>query len=96
MKQEVTEFNREECFEKNIQETVEELVLKLKHYNLPFGLVVAVKNSKDATKYVIELNGAVPMGLRLADDKFPEIINVMRGFQTIPPAEMTEMEMDGA
>lgn len=95
MKQEVTEFNREECFEENIQQIVEELVLKLKHYNLPFGLVVAVKNSQKSTKYITELNGAVPMGLRLADDKFPEIINVMRGFQTIPPAEMTEMEMDG-
>ena len=94
MNQEVTEFNREECFEENIQQTVEELVLKLKHYNLPFGLVVAVKNSKKATKYITELNGAVPMGLRLTDDKFPEIINVMRGFQTVPPAEMTEMEMD--
>lgn len=94
MKKSITEFNREACFEEHIKQTVEELVLKLKHYNLPFGLIVAVKNSEDTTEYIVELNGAVPMGLKLADDKFPELINVMRGFRTMLPAELTEMEMD--
>lgn len=57
---------------------------------IPFFFAAAVSNSEDGTEYICETVTPNTMGLRLADDKFAEFLDIRNnGFVAVPSTDLT-------
>lgn len=87
-----TTFNKKDVF----KEKIEPLILALKkacnEEKLPVFITVCVKNDKDDTEYENDMIGPVISDIKLKNDVFPHLVNVMNGFDTVLKQEMTEIE----
>lgn len=88
-----TVFDKKEIFEKEIEEKMTELKLLCNKYRCPMFVSVCVKNDKKRTEYVSDMVGAYSNDIHLMDDKIPKFVNVLNGFDTVPPHDDFEIEM---
>jgi len=88
-----TKFDKRKIYEDEIAEVVMELKLLCNKYKLPMFVSVCVKNGKE-TEYVSDMVGSASNDIFLQDDKIPKYVNILNGFDTVPPNEILEIEMD--
>ena len=92
-KKKYSEYDKKECYEKEIQPYIERIVRLLRHYEIPYAFFAAISSNNEKTEYIVEMCGARPMGLHLKNDKLPDFINVMNGFKTEMPDEIVEIDL---
>lgn len=90
----MTEFNKTESYKNTILPLLEQIEQLCKMEKLPFFFTIAIANDKKGTKYESTALTPVPMELMLAEDKIVKHINVVNGFDTIPPEMIPELEFD--
>lgn len=79
---EMQNFNYTDKYYTEIDEKVKEIKTLCLMYKIPFFFAFAVENTNHSTKYVSELLSAGAQSLKLTDNKFPDLVNVMNGFGT--------------
>lgn len=89
-----TEYNKEEVYEKELMEKIQEILRICNKEQLPIFISVAVKNDENKTKYVNEMFPSATNDIFLKDDYFPNFVNVINGFRTVPPSKIVEIDFD--
>lgn len=90
----VTEFNKEEEYGKEIEAKIQELKLICNDAKIPMFVTVCMNSSNEETVYKSDVVGSKVNNIILKDDLIADLINVMNGFRTVPPHSSFEMEMD--
>ena len=89
-----TEYDKEEIYEKELMEKIQEILRICNKEQLPIFISVAVKNDENKTKYVNEMFPSATNDIFLKDDYFPNFVNVINGFRTVPPSKIVEIDFD--
>lgn len=88
------EFDKSDIYEKVIKEKITELKKLCNQERMPMFIAVCTENSKDGTHYEADIVGSYSSNIILKEDLIPKFINVFNGFDTVPPEETIEIEMD--
>lgn len=92
MAQTITEFDMTDVYNKEVFHKVEELKLLCNKYKIPMFVSLCVKNDKKESVYVSDMVGTNSNDIHLKNDKIPKYVNVLNGFNTVPPS--MEVEID--
>ena len=85
-------YNKEKVVKSEIVPLMEALLKVCNEQQVPIFISVASKNSEEGTSYeLISLSPDV-LGVSLADNKFSKFVNVMNGFETVPPRTILELD----
>jgi hypothetical protein len=57
-------------------------------------VTLAVKNSEEGTEYSTSMISATTSENELKNDRFPKLVNVMNGFDTVPHSEPIELDFN--
>lgn len=90
----MTTFNKEDAYNNNIKNIVEELRNACYEAGIPMFLSMALAQTKDSTRYQTETISPDYLDTQLLDDKFPKFINVNNGFDTVYPGSEDVMELE--
>lgn len=60
---------------------------------IPMFVTAAIGENGDETQYESEMVSPVDIGVELSQDKIALMVNVLRGFQVIPPIPMEDIEI---
>ena len=90
----VTKFNQKKYFENEIYNKVNELKLLCNAAKIPMFFACATVSTDKKTTYETEYVGTESNDIHLKDDKITEFINVVNGFETIPPRNIVEIEFE--
>lgn len=88
----ITKFDKTDVYEAEIKERIEELKILCNRENIPMFITLCVKSNNKETVYENDMIGTYANGINLKDDKFPKLVNVMNGFNTVPYEEVIELE----
>lgn len=93
-KNKITPYNQKAFYEKNLQPAVEQIIRLCRHYGIPCFIAIAVQNSEEGTEYVKEsVCPNADLHVKLKEDYIHRFIDVLLGFQVVPPNEITEIEL---
>ena len=88
------EYNKSEEYNEKIAPLVEQLRKECYFLKIPMFFTAAVQNNQSGTDYKTEMISAMCVDAVLQDDKVAKLTNVMNGFETRLPAQITELEYD--
>ncbi len=94
MNTEITTFDKEQFFKKNILPTVKQLVSLCSAYDIPMFFSSCVAEDGKESKYVNEAVTPESHQLKLTKDIFSDLLAVTLGFTTVPPIEKIDMSYD--
>lgn len=89
----ITEFDNSDIFQCEIEKRMEELKILCNKYRIPMFISMCIKNDKNGSVYKSDMVGTVSNEIYLKDDKIPHYVNVLNGFDTVPPQTDFEIEM---
>lgn len=89
----LTEYDREELFRKEVAPKLKELMKVCSINNIPCFATFAVKNSEIATKYASDMVSAITSGVRLKNDNIRKCANVLNGFDIVAESKQIEIDM---
>ena len=90
----ITKFNAKRTYEEKIAEKVNELKLLCNEEKIPMFFACAASSTEKRTEYVYEYIGTVPNEINLKNDKIADFVNVVNGFETVPPREIVEINFE--
>lgn len=88
----MTKYDKVKYYEKELKEKVDEIVRICNREKIPMFFTACVKNNTRGSLYQNEMVGTHVNNIELKDDKFPDLVNVMNGFTTVPDAAPIELE----
>lgn len=88
------DFDRTNEYKNSIEPLLQEIRAKCYAAEIPFFFLAAVADAKGVTEYKSEIVDTYPNGISLSNDVFPKLLNVMNGFDTIPPSAPMEMDFN--
>jgi hypothetical protein len=89
-----TKYDKTEIFNSTINNKIQELIQLCNAEQLPIFVSVAVANNAEKTEYVNDMFASATNDIFLKNDKFPDFVNVMNGFRTIPPQKIVIIDCD--
>lgn len=89
-----TKYNKRKVYEQEIFNKVNELKLLCNQEKIPMFFACAVESTDKKTVYETEYVGSKSNDIELKDDKICGFINVVNGFETIPPKKIIEIEYE--
>lgn len=89
-----TKYNKKKTYMNEIYDKVNELKLLCNEEKIPMFFACAVESTDKKTVYETEYVGSKSNGIELKDDKICDFINVVNGFETIPPKKIIEIDYD--
>lgn len=89
-----TKFNKKKYYSETIAEKLNELKILCNNEKLPFFFACAVENTDRKTTYEYDFIGTNPNEIYLKDDKIVDFINVVNGFDVIPPRKIVDIDYD--
>ena len=89
-----TEFDKTDVFNSTINEKVQELIQLCNAEQMPIFVSIAVANNASGTEYRNDMFASATNDIFLKDDKFPDFVNVMNGFRTVPPSKIVVIDVD--
>ena len=93
MRKEITSFDKTDQMEE-IKKQIDELIRRCTRERIPIFISACYKNTPKDSLYYNNMVGTVSNGIVLKKDYFPHYVNIQNGFQTIPPREMDEINME--
>lgn len=89
-----TEYDKTDVYNSEILEKVQELLKVCNKEQIPAFISLAVKNDEEKTEYVNEMFPSATNNIFLKNDYFPNFVNVINGFRTVPPQKIVEIDFD--
>lgn len=90
----ITKFNKKAYYAEKILPKINELKVLCNNEKLPFFCAVAVNNDEKKTGYEYEFIGTNPNEIYLKDDKIVDFVNVVNGFDVLPPKKIVDIDYD--
>lgn len=90
----ITKYNKKNTYEQEIYNKVNELKLLCNQEKIPMFFACAISSTEKKTVYETEYISAASNDIILKDDKIADFINVVNGFDTVPPKEIIEIEYE--
>lgn len=87
-----TKYNKRKVYENEIFNKITELKLLCNAEKIPMFFAVAIESTDKKTVYETEYVGAKSNEIELKDDKITDFINVVNGFETVPPKSIIEID----
>lgn len=87
-----TRYNKEKVIQNEIEPYLNKIIKICNEEKIPIFFTLAASNSDAETKYETKTLSPDVLGVELKENNFPEFINVMNGFNTVPPRTILEME----
>jgi len=87
-------FDKKEIYDQKIAPLLQSLMQACGEEKLPVFITVAVKNDNKDTEYVTSMASSSVHSLDLENDRFPKLVNVMNGFDTVPHFDPIELEFN--
>ena len=94
MKEPITKFNKKNYYNDKIKAKLDELKVLCNNEKLPFFFAVAVNSTEKKTEYEYEFIGTNPNEIYLKDDKIVDFVNVVNGFDVVPPKKIIDIDYD--
>lgn len=85
-------YDKKKVYDEKIAPLVQSLIQACNEEKIPAFVTVAVRNTEDDTEYVSGMVSAFDSNIRLENDKFTKLVNVMNGFDTVPHVDIVELE----
>ena len=89
-----TNYDKKEEFETQLREKVQEILKICNKEQIPVFISFAVKNDEKKTEYINEMFPSATNDIFLKNDYFPNFVNVINGFRTVPPQKIVEIDYD--
>lgn len=89
-----TQYDKKDIFNSTINSKIQELIQLCNAEQLPIFISVAVANNSEETEYCNDMFASATNDIFLKDDKFPDFVNVMNGFRTVPPSKIVVIDCD--
>ena len=93
-KEQITKFNNKSYYNEKVLPLINELKIVCNNEKLPFFCAVAVASSEKKTDYEYEFIGTNPNEIHLKDDKIVDFVNVVNGFDVVPPKKIVDIDYD--
>ena len=93
-KEQITKFNKKNYYNEKILPKINELKLLCNNERIPFIIAVPVNSTEKKTEYEYEFIGTNPNEIYLRDDKIVDFINVVNGFDVVPPKKIVDIDYD--
>lgn len=87
-----TNYDKKEIFDSTINNRIQELIQLCNAEQIPIFISAAVANNAEGTEYRNEMFSSESNDIFLKDDKFPDFVNIMSGFRTVPPSKIVVMD----
>lgn len=91
METKIEKYDKKEQYEQAIQPLVRELVSKCYVAGIPCFFAAAIKED-ESTEYSNEMVSAAVLGKKLSDDRIARFVNVIRGYDVIPPGDAVDTD----
>lgn len=89
-----TEYDKNDIYEAEVLPKIQELLRLCNREQIPLFISAATKNNEDGTEYRNEMYASATNNVFLKDDYFPNFVNVINGFRTVPPAKIVEIDFN--
>ena len=89
----ITEYHADGAVRAQLIRMLQDLDEFCFQHKLPYFLAVATDNSELGTKYMNRARMALPMSVRLREDKVVDYEKVYRGYATIAPERLPDIEL---
>lgn len=89
-----TKYNKKKVYENEIFDKINELKLLCNKEKIPMFFACAIESTDKKTTYVTEYVGSKSNGIELKEDKITGFINVVNGFETVPPKNIIEIDYE--
>lgn len=90
----LTDFDKSDVFELEIEPKIESLVQACNKHHIPFFMTACIKNNQNESVYKTDMYASASNEIKLKTDYFPRLVNVMNGFATVPPLDDLEIDYD--
>lgn len=90
----ITKYDQSEFYTQQIYDKINEIKLLCNREKIPMFFACATKNDGKGTVYETEFIGTGSNEITLKDDKITDFINVVNGFNTIPPKSKMEIDFE--
>lgn len=87
-------FDHTATYEEEVSKIVDNLKRVCVVRNIPMFLTLGIENTDEETIYKSEMLSPDAHGLELTDNIFPKLVNVLMGFDTVPPSAVTEIDFE--
>ena len=87
-------FDKTQEYTKRIEPVLKELNKICSEEGMPMFFTVCVKDDERGSEYRQDLISPTALGIELADSKTESLMNVIRGFRTIPPHKDDDFEIE--
>lgn len=94
MSQEFTKYEIDDYSYQEIDEQLKKLLELCQIYHLPMFACVSVKNDSNETKYDSVVYSPQAHQINLKDDRIRKCMLVANGFETVPPRDSFNLNMD--
>ena len=85
-------MNKKKIYEEKIAPLAQTLMQACSEEKIPVFITAAVSNNDVSTDYVTNMSSALVNDVLLGNDKFPKLVNVMNGFDTVPHSDPIDIE----
>lgn len=85
-------MNRKNVYNEHIESLVQEVKLSCYEHRIPMFFSAAICDEHGKTEYKNVMISPALVDTRLSDDRISKMVNVMNGFDTVPPSEVMEIE----
>lgn len=89
-----TKYDKTDIYNSVINNKIQEIIQLCNAEQLPIFISVAVANDDKGTEYRNEMFASATNDIFLKNDKFPDFVNVMNDFRTVPPAKIVVIDCD--
>ena len=88
----MTNFNKEEFYNEEIEKRVIELKQICAREKLPMFICICTQNDKNGTIYKKDMISPTTHGIELKENLIPKFVDVTLGFETVQPRQDIEIE----
>ncbi len=89
-----TKYDKTDVFDSTINDKIQELIQLCNAEQVPIFVSVAVANDENHTEYRNDMFASATNDIFLKEDKFPDFVNVINGFRTVPPSKIVVIDVD--
>ena len=87
-------YNKKDYCKQEIEPLVAQLKTLCAKERIPFFFTACVADEEDNSEYYQELLSPGAIGIDIKDSKFERLMNVMRGFRTVPMHQDDSLELE--
>ena len=87
-------FNKQQEYDEKVKDLIGKVKSMCKKENIPFFFAACIQNDAKGSQYEIEMLSAEVCDAKLTENWISKCVCVTRGFDTVPPTAVTEINAD--